>query len=283
MRMRSLESWGDLKQLVQFFSLTFAVSWAFFLAGGAIQAPFSLVLLLLGTVSPAIIALLLESRTGGVPALLNRAIAWDVPLKWYVFAIGYMLVIKLCAAMIHRAAWGIWPRFGSEAWPMIVVAILFSTPVQSGEELGWRGYALPRLAERIGYARGSLLLGAIWGLWHLPLFFIPGVDNYGQSLGVFVLGTIALSVAMAWLYMHTNGSVLLAMLMHSAVNQTVGIVPSAIPNATNPFAWNTTRVALITLGLLWICSAYFLVRMRQIKLSGALKQPTGPTLEMESI
>src|ERR1700676_2285886 len=113
---------------------------------------------------------------------------------------------------------------------------MISTPVQAGEEIGWRGYALPRLAARFGLARASLLLGVLWGCWHLPLFFVPGVDNYGQSFPVFVLGTTALSVAIAWLYAHTNGSLLLTMLMHSAVNQTLGIVPSAVANATNPFA-----------------------------------------------
>jgi membrane protease YdiL (CAAX protease family) len=276
-------NWSDLKQTIQFFAFTFVVSWTFFLGGAAVRtqaAPLSLVFLLIGTITPAIIALLLESRASGVPALLERVVQWRVPVQWYVFAIGYMLATKLCAALIHRAAWGVWPRFGNEAWPLIVVAILFSTPVQAGEELGWRGYALPRLAQQIGYARGSLLLGVVWGLWHLPLFFIPGVDNYGQSFGVFVLGTTALSVAVAWLYMHTNGSLLLTMLMHSAVNQTVGVVPSAVPDATNPFAWNASRVAWLTQAILWIGSVYFLFRMRQIESSGADMRPAPRAAEI---
>jgi hypothetical protein len=153
------------------------------------------------------------------------------------------------------------PRFGTEAWYVIAVAIVFSTPVQAGEEIGWRGYALPRLESRFGLRSASVMLGVIWALWHLPLFFIPGLDNYGQSFVVFALGCTALSVAIAWLYARTNGSVLMTMLMHSAVNQTTGIVPSAVTGASDPLALSHSLVAWLSVALLWICAAYFLARM----------------------
>ncbi len=107
-------------------------------------------------------------------------------------------------------ATGAWPRLGSEAWYLIPVAVAFSTPFQAGEEIGWRGYALPRLATRFGLARASVLLGLIWACWHLPQFFIPEADTFGQSFFVYVLQVTALSVAMAWLYARTNGSLLLS-------------------------------------------------------------------------
>lgn len=147
----------------------------------------------------------------------------------------------------------------------MLAAIVISTPVQAGEEIGWRGYAVPSLAARFGFARGSLLLGVIWACWHLPLFFIPGIDKSGQSFPVYLLQVTAMSVALAWLYVHTNGSLLLVMLMHSAVNQTKDIVPSAVSAATNPFALSTSLVAWLTVALLWICAGYFLVRMPKVK------------------
>jgi hypothetical protein len=72
----------------------------------------------------------------------------------------------------------------------------------------------------------------------------------------------ALSVAMAWLYWRTEGSLLLTMLMHAAVNNTAGIVSSPA-SVTNPFSVRTTLAAWLTAALLWICALYFLVRMRR--------------------
>jgi membrane protease YdiL (CAAX protease family) len=172
-----------------------------------------------------------------------------------------MAAIKLAVALVHRVAVGAWPRFGQEAWYIIVVSIVIATVVQAGEEIGWRGYALPRLAARLGLAQASLLLGVIWACWHLPLFFIPGLNQTGQSFPVYLLMVTALSVAIAWLFGHTNGSLLLAMLMHSAINQTTNIVPMADTGATSPLALSNSPVAWLTLALLWTSAAYFLVRM----------------------
>ena len=117
------------------------------------------------------------------------------------------------------------------------------------------------MAERFGLARASLLLGLIWACWHLPQFFIREADTYGQSFLVYVLQVTALSVAMAWLYAHTSGSLLLVMLMHAAVNNSKDIVPSALPGATSTFGLSASLVACLTVTLLWICAAYFLARM----------------------
>ena len=83
---------------------------------------------------------------------------------------------------------------------------------------------------------------------------------------MYVLGVTALSVAMAWLYWRTNGSLLLTMLMHAAVNNTKDIVPSAVSAATNAFSLSSSLVAWVSVAILWICAAYFLLRMRGVKL-----------------
>ena len=140
--------------------------------------------------------------------------------------------------------------------------------MQAGEEIGWRGYALPRLARQLVLVRASIVLGVIWACWHLPLFFIPGSDNYGRSFPVYLLAVTALSVAMAWLYWRTNGSLLLTMLMHAAVNNS-NIVPSAVLPGADPFALSAPLVAWLTAALLSICAVYFLVRMRGVTLQGS--------------
>jgi len=271
-----------VRSLLRFFLCTYAVTWACFITVvklSHVPAPtvpaLALIrgfLLLLGTFSPSLIALTMTARDEGRPgvrSLLRRMLQWRVSTRWYLFAIVYLPAIKLSVAVVYRIMTGSWPRFGAEPWYIIVVAIAISTPVQAGEEVGWRGYALPRLAGRFGFARAGLLLGVIWSAWHLPIFFLPGADKYGQSFPVWTLQVVALSVAITWLYAQTRGSLLLTMLMHSAVNQTVGIVPSANPNPGNPFSLGVSLVMWLTAALLWITALYFLVRMPKVELSGA--------------
>jgi len=260
---------GD--SLVVFFSLTFVVTWTSFISAAAmsggtgVTAPgLAWPVFLLGVFAPSLVAMALTARaegSAGLRALLRPLFLWQVGARWYLFAVSYMAAIKVAAAIGYRVAMGEWPRFGPEAWYIMIAATVISTPVQAGEEIGWRGYALPRLAARIGLVRGSVLLGAVWACWHLPLFFIPGADKTGQSIPVYILQVTALSVAMAWLYGHTKGSLLLVMLLHAAVNNTKDIVPSAVAGATNPFALSSSLVAWFTVAFLWICAGYFLFRM----------------------
>lgn len=257
-----------MTRLRLFFVLTYAVMWTAFItvavAGIPARSPAGVLLLHLGAFAPSLVALWLTARAEGrtgVGALLRPTVQWQVAARWYLFAVGYVPAIKLTAALVHRVAAGAWPRFDDTPWYVIPLAVAFSTPFQAGEEIGWRGYALPRMAAHFGLGRASVLLGLIWAFWHLPQFFIPEADTYGQSFIVFVLQVTALSVAMAWLYAHTNGSLLLVMLMHSAVNNTKDIVPSAVPGATNTFGVSASLVAWVAVTLLWIGAAYFLVRM----------------------
>jgi membrane protease YdiL (CAAX protease family) len=268
-----------MRYLLKFFLLTYIVSWSLWLAAAAILRrdasqpsgflAISGFLYLLGVFAPALVALALTARAGGragTLALLRRTVKWDVGARWYVFAVGYMAAIKLAAALLHRIATGAWPVFGQGPVYIMAAAIVFSTPVQAGEEIGWRGYALPRLSASLGLPSASIVLGVIWACWHLPFFFISGADKSGQSFPMYLLGVTALSVAMAWLYWRTNGSLLLTMLMHAAINNTKDIVPSAVSAATNVFSPSPSLVAWLSVAILWICAAYFLVRMRGVKL-----------------
>src|SRR6185503_11452567 len=198
-------------------------------------------------------------------ALLGRIFKWDVGWPWYLFAVAFMPVVKLSVAIVHRMVTGGWPRFGETPWYLMIAAIAVSTWAQAGEEIGWRGYALPRLLESLGLAPASVILGIIWATWHLPLFFFSGSDKVGQSFPLYLLQVTALSVAMAWLYWRTGGSLLLVMLLHAAVNNTKDIVPSADPNAISPWAMSQSLVAWLTVALLWIAAAYFLFRIRKIR------------------
>jgi membrane protease YdiL (CAAX protease family) len=254
--------------LLKFFLLAYAITWVCFtLVAIAVpmRTPAGYLLVLIGAFSPSFAAIWLTARTGGrigVSDLLSGILRWQVGARWYLFAAGFTVAVKLFVALAYRLALGTWPRFGDTIW-LIPVAIAFSTPFQAGEEIGWRGYALPRMAAKLGFGPASLLLGLIWAFWHLPQFFIPGGDTYHQSFPVFVLGVTAFSVVMAWLYAQTRGSLLLTMLLHSAYNNSKDIVPSTVPGASNTFALSSSVVAWLTLAVLWICAGVFLVKMRK--------------------
>ena len=256
--------------MLAFFVATYLVTWACWLA--ATRTPAAVphgILFYIGVFAPGLMAIVLTARVSGrdgVVALLRRLVDWQIPARWYVFAISYVFIIKLTVALVLRAATGTWPLFGQLPWYLMLAATLVSTLVggQAGEELGWRGYALPRLAARFGLGAASVLLGVLWACWHLPLFFIAGTDTAGQSFPLYLLQVTALSVAMAWLYAHTRGSLLPVMLLHAAVNNTKDIVPSAEPNATNSWALSHSPVAWLTVALLWLCAGYFLIWMRKV-------------------
>lgn len=270
--------------LVGFFLLTFAVTWTAWLAptawglrGTSVWFGLGGPVFLLGVFAPAVVAVALtlysEGRVGAA-RLLARIGTWQVGAHLYVFAIGYMAATKLVAALIHRVAIGAWPSLGDTPVPVMLVAILFSTWVQAGEEVGWRGYALPRLATHLGLGGASIVLGVIWAFWHLPLFFLEGSGSDTQSFPIYVLHVTALSVAMSWLYWKTEGSLLLVMLMHAAVNNTAGIVPAAAAHAVDPMSFDGTVVAWGAAGVSAVVAVWLLVRMRGAELGAILGPPT---------
>ena len=255
--------------VLSFFLLTFAVTWACWIPIVMVPVPahtiLQAVLLFIGIFAPALVAVSLIGRSEGVDGLrlvLARMLHWEVDWRWYLFAVGYTLSIKLIVTLIYRLASGTWPRFGTVPLNIIPFAIFISTPVQSGEEVGWRGYALPRMARSMGLGWASIVLGLVWGCWHLPLFFLPGSDTYHQSFPVYITQVTAISVAMAWLWERTGGSLLLTMLMHAAINNTQDIIPSAVPGGTKTFGFAASPLAWTAAGILWICAGYFLSHMR---------------------
>jgi membrane protease YdiL (CAAX protease family) len=234
--------------VLAFLLLTFAITWATWLAPVPLGGP----LFYVGLFAPALVAIGLTARSqgrAGVTQLLSGITRWDVDARWYLFAVSYMVVLKLTAAVIHRVVAGEWPPFGQGPWILMAVALLTSTWVQAGEEIGWRGYALPRLTQSLGLGGASVVLGLIWAVWHLPLFFIPGSGSHGQPFLVYLLYVVSLSVVLAWVYWKTKRSLFLVMLMHASVNNTMGIVPGALPYPVTILSLEASVVTWATIGL----------------------------------
>jgi len=233
---------------------------------------------LLGVFAPGLVAVALTARDGGrdaVRTLLRRVVQWRVDVRFYACALLLMPLTKLAVAGLYRAWTGAWPQFGETHAVLLLLATILSTLGQAGEEVGWRGYLLPRVTERFGLVVASFVVGVVWAAWHLPLFFAPATDTYRQSFPLFTLQVTAYSIALAWLYWRTGGSLLLAMLMHAAFNNMKDIVPSGgVPNG-RVFSFDSTLVFRLTVLVLWIAGGFFLVRMHRASRLGDARAAGG--------
>ena len=213
-------------QIGIFFILTFILSWFPWYAGIAPEV------MPMGPSLAAFIVAILVGGKSGLLDLLRPFVRWRVRFSWWAIAI-------FGPAVLYLIGLGVYLLFGGEAPPftmirvelnlvplylIFVVLMPWNGPV--GEEFGWRGFALPRLQNKYGPLFASLVIGAVWGIWHLPSFFAQqGVlGAIVESVGlVFIvpysLGTIANSIFMTWLYNKTNASALIAgIVWHAAIN-----------------------------------------------------------------
>lgn len=227
-------------QTVVFCLLTFAITWG--LGACAIFFPVRFralfgeltgfhPLYILAVAAPTIAATLLtlawEGWSGlrGLYASLTR---WRFGFQWYVFA---MVVIPVLGWLTSRVA-GADPKYDLSTPTLVAAALLNLLIGPLGEELGWRGYALPRLLRRFNPCAASLILGAIWGLWHLPSFFVSSQVQADLSLPIFLVGALCLSIIATWLFQYTGGSVLITVLLHYAVNFSLSVLGAPFPAFT---------------------------------------------------
>ena len=211
--------------LIAFFVLAYLLTWWIYPL-----LRFSPLLGIPGLFGPALAAIIMAAVTGGksaVKQLLSRVVIWRVGVRWYMIALGLPTVLALAAAGLYYVVGGsALVQMGAVSVLDFVVFVLVV-----GEELGWRGYALPLLLEKRSAVVASLILGVVWGLWHLPTFLVPGTPQYGLPLPAFVLLTVEYSILMTWVFLHTKGSVLLATLFHGAINLSQGLFLGGLEGA----------------------------------------------------
>jgi hypothetical protein len=186
----------------------------------------------------AIIVTLIYRGKSGTKELFKKVIEWRVPIRWYIWA----LILPVIPQWIGLFLWGeltrteiILPSVTSflSSWLQIV---LISTVYYLTEELGWRGFMLPRLLSMDKWIKSSLILGIIWSIWHYPLWLTSNWASSG-SLQVAVLMVtastifaISLSVLVTWIFKNTKGSILLAMLFHGSSQANLTKMYSAAGN-----------------------------------------------------
>jgi len=211
-----------------FLVITFTFTWlilglAALAANHLINVTLPVTLLItVATLGPAVGAFAAAAYASGRPgsrALLAQVGRWRVGWRWYVIALMGPVFIMLAGYLVWRLLGGpLPPAPPSAAWvtiPLLVVVLLIPALF---EEVGWRGFVLPRLQSRYGWLTSSLIVGVVWAIWHAPIWFIPEAGFSNLPFPVFLCFTMALSLIMTWIYNGTGGSVLLTALTHAAVN-----------------------------------------------------------------
>jgi uncharacterized protein len=251
--------------ILVFVALTFAISWAIWWGMAAMSLSIATsggaVLNVVALSGPSITALVLSAVLGAaaVRQLLDGFSISKASARW----VGVALLLP--QAMIIGAIGISIMAFGAPA-PVITTALVGVLATEFlrvlflggplGEELGWRGFVLPRLqVGRTAFA-ASLLLGVIWGVWHVPLYFVPGTGQFetitgGASpafaIGAFIIWTIGLSILFTWLFNETRGSLIVVILFHTSIN-VAAFVPAAVGStgaASFLYAIATWVVALV--------------------------------------
>ena len=213
---------------LKYFALAFAFTWTLWVPA-ALEARGSIPALpvpatFLGVFGPLVAAVVVtaqEDGRAGLRSLLGRVVRWRVAPMWYAVAILGPLVLQLGAIGLHVALGGRPPGFGSlvGALPtLLLVSVYMAFTVALGEEVGWRGYALPALQARHNALIASLILGVMWALWHLPVFFNPDTLYSNLPFGLWVAYAVPLAVVITWLFNSAGGSALLAILFHAGLN-----------------------------------------------------------------
>jgi membrane protease YdiL (CAAX protease family) len=171
-----------------------------------------------------------EGRAG-VHRLLRRFVLWRVGFRWYLFVFVGIPAIMVLSVVVIPGVLGSFQGLATLA-PLPLLGMFLYALIPGGalgEEPGWRGFALPRLQTMHGPLLGSLILGVLWGLWHLPLFWTPWNTLTVLNVVGYVLTTTSLAIMYTWVFNNTKGSVLMAILIHATFNWSTVPVAQLFP------------------------------------------------------
>ena len=256
--------------LVSFFILAYALSWIWTVplalkSQGLIQIDIPYAFHYLAAFGPMLAALIVTWIFDGMESIkdLNgRITKWRVKPVWWLVAVAPLWLYSLIAIALwllqgrqpHITSLGqidFLPNLG----PAVLILWIFTFGF--GEEIGWRGYALPRLQKGRSALAATFLLWIFWALWHLPMFF------YSYELSIipgFLIGLLAGAIILTWLYNSTSGSILMVALWHGTFNFTT----ACIPCKTGIFAPAISTVVMIwALALVILFKSTSLARARK--------------------
>lgn len=190
--------------------------------------------------------------------LFKRFFLWRVDWKWYLVAVLLSPALQFASVLLTALLTGVPADYSH---PMVREVVPLSAPLlvmillwfifeilTNGEEMGWRGYVLPRLQAKYNALVASLIVGVIWSVWHLPKFFGTGTSG-GRSFTWFTIFCMAAAILYTWLYNNSRGSLLLVTLFHATGNTAGMFLPTSFA-ATGGIAPNLMIVLYIVAAII---------------------------------
>ncbi|WP_035984323.1 type II CAAX endopeptidase family protein [Leptolyngbya sp. KIOST-1] len=224
-----------------FYVLAFGISWigmvSVVLASrdiAPLYRTYFLVLSIFYAIGPALAAVIVAQVAygwAGVGDLLKGLIRWRVAPVWYVVAVLGPAVLLITAQVITRLL-GLSVTITmppAVLSPYVIFSFTVNFLANTCEEIGWRGFALPRLQKRHNALVSTLIVGTLWGLWHLPLFFLSGAMSEYPFL--WFISIVADAFVYTWIYNSTKGNILLVALLHGSGNIFGAFIPGVSPIA----------------------------------------------------
>lgn len=231
----NLQLWMRQHALFSFFLMSYVFTWIVLIpyilsVWGILKGNFEFLYIIKPFVGPTLAAIIMTSITEGKEGLLRlrkrlgqRRAGW----QWYLLILVGIPALMLLGIIVQPGTLasfqGLTPRI-LVTYPIYFVIVFFGVALP--EEIGWRGFALPRMQPRYGPLWGTLLLGVLWSFWHLIFFLTPGHGggpgtNFASlltSFAYFFIVVMAFSIIFTWVFNHTGGSVFIANLLHAAID-----------------------------------------------------------------
>ena len=230
------------------FLITWGLLWFYVLAPGMASATFGEIsgshpVFFLATWSPGIAAfavVLLHSGIPGLRAFLSRLLLWRGSAGWAAFILLFLPLVFVAGSLIKGGP-VLTPLPPEGAGPLVAVLfmMLMLGPI---EEFGWRGVMQPLLQRHMAPIWAGLIIGATWGFWHLPAFFLAGVVFADWNFLPFFIGNITLAVLVTPIFNSARGSLIWPMLFHWQVNNPFW--PDAQP-------WDTWILVVVAIVVVW--------------------------------
>jgi membrane protease YdiL (CAAX protease family) len=232
--------------LVSFFVMAFLFTWIavlpLILNPTLPYTPFQILGALAGpTISAVIVTATLNGRAG-LHDFFKRYIQWRAGIGWWLFILfGNLIALTIVASLLLGSSVLVdfFSNIGAIIVTYLITLIVGTILGPLWEEPGWRGFALPRLQQQFGPVLGSIILGVLWALWHLPGYLggWMGTLNAITFLAL-MIGGMAFSLIATWVYNNTHGSILLMILLHASSNAAIAIGASVLPADLSPSMHN---------------------------------------------